>query len=88
MTGCVEYEVQQAVNEFRKLLSEYELDENFVRLLLIKVRAIPQPQIKICLLDLIVEEHEKDIKLLHCQIQSYDFQDPNFFFSKTLFSKS
>ena len=80
MTNCVEDEVKKALNEFRNLLSEYEFDEKILRIVLLKVETIQQPQIIMCLLDLLVEEHENEIELLHSQIQSYDFQDPKITF--------
>ena len=71
---------KQALDEFRKLLSHYELDQDFVRAVLIKVKTIEQPQIRMCLLDLVVEEHENEIELLHSQIQPYDLPSTKEFF--------
>jgi len=48
-------------------------------MMLLKVKVINHPQIKMCFLDLIVEEHENEIEILHSQIQSYDFHDPKEF---------
>jgi len=76
---CVEDEVKQAVNDFKKLLSEYELDDFFFKLVLLKVKAIQQPQIKMCFADLLAEEHQNEIELVHSQIQPFDFQDPKEF---------
>lgn len=62
MTVCVEdLAIAWALDKFRKLLSEYELDEDFLRLVLLKVKEIQQHQIKMYFLDLIVEEHENEI---------------------------
>lgn len=68
MTSCVEDEVKQALNEFRNLLSEYEFDEKKIRVVLLKVKEIQQPQIRMCLLDLLMEELENEIEILHSQI--------------------
>lgn len=81
MTGCVEdLAIEQALDEFRKLLSQSELDQDFVRSVLLKVKTIKQPQIRIPFLDLVVEEHENEIEFLHSRIRSYDFPNPKEFF--------
>ena len=71
--------IDQALDEFRKLLSDYELDEFFLRLVLLKVKRTQQPQIRMYFLDLVMEEHENEIQLVHSQIQSFDFHDPKEF---------
>ena len=67
-------------NEFRDGLLEFKLDEDFLRVvfLILKSRK-SSPQLKICVLELISEKYENDIKLLHSQIQSYNFWDPKEF---------
>lgn len=77
MTGSMgDLAIEKALDEFRKLLSQYELDEDFVRSVLLKVKTIEKPQVRMCLLDLIVEEHENEIEWLHSQIQPFDFASP------------
>jgi len=80
MTGCVEdLATEQALDEFRNLLSQYELDQDFFRSVLLKIKTIEQPQIRISFLKLVVQEHENEIEFLHSQIQSYDFPNPKVF---------
>ena len=81
MTGFVEnLSFDEILNEFMDELSKFQLDEDFLRVefLIFKSR-IFSPKVKICVFELVSEEHENGIKLLHSQIQSYNFLDPKEF---------
>jgi len=67
-------------NEFREGLSEFQLDEISLRVvfLIFESRKF-SPKVKICVLELVAKKYENDIKLLHSQIQSYNFRDPKEF---------
>ena len=70
MTGFVaNLSSHEIFNEFRDGLLEFQLDEDFLRavFLILKSRKC-SPQLKICVLELVFEKYENDIKLLHSQI--------------------
>ena len=82
MTGFVEnLSFDEILNEFRDELSKLQFDDYFLRafFLLFKSRKC-SPQVKKWLLDIISENYENEIKLLHSQIQSYNFRNPKEFF--------
>ena len=61
----------------RDEILELQLDKDFLRalFLLFKSRKY-STKLKICVLKIISENYENEIKLLHSQIQSYNFQNP------------
>jgi len=62
------------LNEFRDGLSECQLDEDFLRAVFIIFKSRKfSPEVKMCVLELVVEKYENEIKLFHSQIQSYNF---------------
>ena len=72
---------KQSLAILRDEMLELQLDEDFLRtfFLLLKSRKY-SPKLKICVLDIISENYESEIKLLHSQIQSYNFRNPKEFF--------
>ena len=66
----------KALDVFRENLSEFELDEEFFRLMLLKTAGGSHN----LFLDLVVERYENEIEFLQSQIQSYHFRDPEAFF--------
>jgi len=81
MTGFVEnLSVDEILDEFREVLSKFQLDEEFLKVVffVVKIRKYSH-EIKMCFLNLVVEKYENEIKLFHSQIQSYDFHDPKEF---------
>ena len=77
MTGFVEdLSFDKALDVFRESLSEFELDEEFFRLMLLKIAGGSHN----LFLDLVVERYENEIEFLQSQIQSYHFRDPEEFF--------
>lgn len=66
----------EALNGFRKDLSEFQLNEDFLRSVLSKTKGSQHT----LFLDLVIERYEKEIELLQSQILLYDFRDPEFFF--------
>ena len=60
---------------------DFQFDEDFLKVifLIFKSRKF-SPQVKKWLLDIISENYETEIKLLHSQIQSYNFWNPKEFF--------
>ena len=65
----------EALNECRQNLSEFELNEEFFRAVLSK---IPGGRNKL-FLEFVVEKYENEIELLGAQRQSYDFRNPQEF---------
>ena len=66
----------EALDECREMLSEFELNEEFFRAVLSK---IPGGQNKL-FLELVVGKYENEIELLEAHIQSYNFRDPREFY--------
>jgi len=72
--------LSEAVEDVRNLLADYEINEEFVRVLLQCLKSPKFPlETKTRFCELIVEKFEKEIQCLDEQIQSYDFQDPKKF---------
>ncbi len=66
----------EALDKYREILPEFELNEEFFRPVLSKILG---GQNKL-FLELVVEKYEDEIELLEVHIQSYNFRDPKEFY--------
>lgn len=70
----------EALDEFREVLSSFQVDEDFLKLMLLAVKTAECPhKIKMCCLHLVVQKYENEIELLHSHIHSYVFRNPKEF---------
>ena len=71
---------EESLAILRDEILEFQLDEDFLRAIFPILKLIKySPQLKKCVLEIISENYENEIKLLHSQIQAYNFRDPKEF---------